>query len=200
MQAQQEGGKLNVTAGGGLSVPLNPTAQYAGVGGSFLGGGGYNIDKHNAILGQFMWNGLPPSVGARAQLLGGSASVNLYSLTANYQFRGDFGSTFGYYLIAGSGWYYRHSSISKTTELPPTPVVCQPVWDWYGYTCTGGYQTITRGVGAGTSSGGGQAGAGFTIRVKDTRWKFFIESRYIYAASRAISSQVAPITFGLMYQ
>jgi hypothetical protein len=32
--------------GGGLSVPLNPTANYVGIGGSFIGGGGYNIDRH----------------------------------------------------------------------------------------------------------------------------------------------------------
>jgi hypothetical protein len=38
------------------------------VGGSFVGGGGYNIDKHNSIVGQFMRDCLPPSVGAIAQL------------------------------------------------------------------------------------------------------------------------------------
>ncbi len=63
-QNQNEEGKLNFSMGGGLSVPVNPTAKYAGVGGSFLGGGGYNINQHNSIVGQFMWDGLPPGVGA----------------------------------------------------------------------------------------------------------------------------------------
>ena len=31
-QNQNEEGKLNFSMGGGLSVPLNPTARYAGVG------------------------------------------------------------------------------------------------------------------------------------------------------------------------
>jgi hypothetical protein len=78
VQAQSrsdEEGKLNFNMGGGLSVPLNPTAKFAGVGGSFLGGGGYNLDQHNSIVGQFMWDGLPPSVGAIAQLNGISQSV-----------------------------------------------------------------------------------------------------------------------------
>jgi Outer membrane protein beta-barrel domain len=197
--AQPEDGKLNVSIGGGLSIPLNPTANFAGVGGTFLGGGGYNINKHNAILGQFMWNGLPPSIPARAQLLGGDASINLYSLTANYQYRGDFGSTFGYYVIAGGGWYYRHAAISKTTSFP-APVVCSPYYDWYGYGCSDGFVDFTRGAAKGTSSAGVNGGVGFTVRVKDSRWKFFIESRYIYANSRTISSQVSPVTFGMMFQ
>ena len=200
IQAQHadEEGKLNFITGGGLSVPLNPAAHYAGVGGSFLGGGGYNIDQHNSIVGQFMWNGLPPSVGAIAQLNGISAGVNLYSITADYKYRSGIGKTFGYYVFAGGGWFYRHSGISKSTFIP-TPTVCEPIWGWYGYTCSNGYVN-TVGVSTGTSSFGGNGGIGLTIRIKDTPWKFFVESRYIYAASRAINTQVAPVTFGFEYQ
>ena len=69
-QSQNEEGELNFFMGGGLSVPLNPIARFVGVGGSFLGGGGYNIDQHSSIVGQFQWDGLRPSVGAIAQLNG----------------------------------------------------------------------------------------------------------------------------------
>jgi hypothetical protein len=41
---------------------------------------------------------------------------------------------------------------------------------------------------------------GFTIGIKDTGWKFFIESRYNYAATRFIATQVVPVTFGFEYQ
>lgn len=200
IQAQHadEEGKLNFIAGGGLSVPLNPTAKYAGVGGSFIGGGGYNIDQHNSIVGQFMWDGLPPSVGAIAQLNGISNSVNLYNITADYKFRSGIGKTFGYYLIAGGGWYYRHASISKSTFVP-TETVCTPIYGWYGYTCSNGFVN-TVGIAAGTSSFGGNGGVGLTIRIRDTPWKFFVESRYNYAASRFIATQVAPVTFGFEYQ
>jgi hypothetical protein len=197
--AQEDDGKLVINFGGGLNVPLNPTANFAGVGGSFLAGGGYNLNRHSAVLGQFQWAGLPPSISAKAQLLGGSASVNLYSLTANYQFRGNFGSTFGYYLFAGGGWFYRHSSLSHTSQFV-TPVVCEPVWDWYGTTCTDGVTDVTRTAGSGTSSAGANGGAGLTLRVSDTRWKFFVESRYIYANSRAIATTTIPVAFGIMFQ
>ena len=197
-QNQDEEGKLNFSMGGGLSVPLNPIAKYSGVGGTFVGGAGYNLDQHNSIVGQFMWNGLPPSVGAIAQLNGISNSVNLYSITADYKYRSGFGKTFGFYLIAGGGWYYRHTSISKSTFIP-TETVCQPIYGWYGYTCSDGFVN-TVGVSAGTSSFGANGGVGLTLRLKDTNWKFFVESRYIYAASRFIATQVAPVTFGFEYQ
>jgi hypothetical protein len=202
-QSQNEEGTLNFSAGGGLSVPVNPTANYAGVGGNFIGGGGYNLDQHNSIVGQFQWDGLRPSIlsptlMAIAQINGFSSRVNLYSMTADYKYRNSFGKTFGYYLIAGGGWYYRHSSVSKSTFIPTT-TVCQPVWYWYGYTCSNGYVN-TVGVAGGTSAFGGNGGVGLTIRVKGTGWKFFIESRYNYAATRFISTQVAPVTFGFAYQ
>jgi hypothetical protein len=202
-QNQNEEGKLNFSMGGGLSVPLNPTANYAGVGGSFITGGGYNINQHNSIVGQFQWAGLPPSIlppslSAIAQINGFSSSANLYSMTADYKYRSGFGKTFGYYVIAGGGWYYRHASISKSTFIP-TETVCQPIWGWYGYTCSNGFVN-TVGVSTGTSAFGANGGVGLTIRVKDTPWKFFIESRYNYAATRFIATQVAPVTFGFEYQ
>ena len=47
------------------------------------------------------------------------------------------GNTFGYYVIAGSGWY-RHASISKSTFIP-TATVWLPIYGWCGYTCSNGY-------------------------------------------------------------
>ena len=196
-QSQNEEGKFSFNMGGGLSVPLNPTARFVGVGGSFLGGSGYNIDQHSSIVGQFQWDGLPPSVGAITQLDGISQHVNLYGITADYRYRRGIGKTFGFYLITGGGWYYRHASISKSTFVP-TNTVCQPIWFWYGYTCSDGYVN-TIGAATGTSSFGANGGVGLTIRV-NRGWKFFLESRYTYAASRAIATQVAPVTFGFQYQ
>jgi hypothetical protein len=43
-------------------------------------------------------------------------------------------------------------------------------------------------------------GVGLTIRIKNTSWNFFVESRYNYAASRNVATQVAPVTFGFEYQ
>jgi hypothetical protein len=233
MRAQDpnEPGSFNFSMGGGFSVPVNPTARFAGVGGNFMTGGGYNIDKHNSIVGQFMWAGLPPtvlppSISAITQLAGFHASVNLFSLTADYKYSGAFGSAIGYYFIGGGGWYNRQLSVSKSTiaitnqdascanqnPLPPScftivpsiplipkGTVCAPIWSWYGFTCTNGFVN-TIGFGIGTSSFGGNGGVGLTFRIKDTAWKLFIESRYNYAASRAVATHVVPVTIGFEHQ
>jgi hypothetical protein len=196
-QNQDEEGRGNFSMGGGLTVPTNPIARFAGVGGSFLASGGFNLDQHNSVVGQFMWNGLPPSVGAIAQLNGISKNVNLYGMTADYKYRTGFGKTFGAYVIMGGGWYYRHSNISRSVFVN-TPTVCQPIYGYYGFTCSDGYVN-TVGVSAGTSSFGANGGIGLTLKIKNG-WKFFMESRYVYAASRTIATQVAPVVFGFEFQ
>jgi hypothetical protein len=202
-QKPNEEGTFNFSIGGGLSVPLNPTANYAGVGGGVITGAGYNLNQHNSIVGQFQWAGLPPTIlppllNAIAQINGFSSRANLYSLTANYKYRNGVGKTFGYYLIAGGGWYQRRASVSKSTFIP-TDTVCEPIWGWYGFTCSDGFVN-TVGASTGSSSFGVNGGVGLTVRIKNSPWKFFLESRYNYAATRFIATQVAPVTFGFAYQ
>jgi len=204
IQAQNEDGQLNFSMGGGLSVPLNPTANYVGFSGSFVAGGGSNIDQHNSIVGQFMWAGLtppsalPPTLSSVAQSNGLSPRGNLYNTSLDYKYRSGVGKTFGFYLIAGGGWYYRHVSISQGTSIPNN-TVCQPIWLWFGFSCSNGFVN-NGGVAAGASSFGINGGVGLTLRIRDTPWKFFMESRYNYAATRLINTQVVPITFGFEYQ
>ena len=193
---------LNLHLGGGIGVPLNPTARFAGVSGNFQMGAGYNLNKHNSIVGEFMWHALPPNRNSLLPLVKPGlqsihASDNLYALTTNYMFHTE-GNRFGYYLIGGGGWYYRHAQLKNYTVAPGT--VCAPAWDWWGYICRAGFVPsdnvlATRGV----SSGGVNAGVGFTVRVTDWGLKLYMESRYHYAPSGHISTQVVPVTFGIRW-
>jgi len=47
---------------------------------------------------------------------------------------------------------------------------------------------------------GVNGGVSLTLRIRDTPWKFFMESRYNYAATSNITMQVVPVTFGFAYQ
>jgi hypothetical protein len=69
---------------------------------------------------------------------------------------------------------------------------------WYGLICSDGFVN-TVGIAQGTSAFGANGGVGLTLRVRNTPWRFFLESRYNYAASRFIATQVAPVTFGFEY-
>ena len=192
--------KFNFNIGGGVTTPLSPTANYAGLSGNFATGAGYNMNRHNSIITEFMWTGLPPNtvlhpVGAPF------GNVNLYTITANYRYQVDKlgGSPFGAYLIAGGGWYYRYATIDKDYVVPPV-TVCSPAYYWWGYYCgSGGYITTETIASRGNSAGGVNAGVGFTVRLSDSGFKVYVESRYHYAWSNRIPTTLIPITFGFRY-
>jgi hypothetical protein len=192
--------KLNFNIGGGVSTPLNPTANFVGVSGNFAAGAGYNLSKSNSIIGEFMWSGLPPSLSVLHPVNAPFGSINLYTLTANYRHSfNHMGGPFGAYIIGGGGWYYRYTSVDKNYVVPPS-TVCQPIWTWWGYGCdpNGFIYTATVAY-KGVSSGGVNAGVGFTIRLSDSGWKFYMESRYHYAWSQNVPTTLIPVTFGIRF-
>lgn len=195
VSAQQ--GRINFNMGGGVGVPLNPTAGFAGVGGAFSFGVGENLSEHNSIVGEFLWHGLPPTVNIKTQLAGGRANSNLVALTANFRHSRQLSEKLGWYVTMGGGWFYRHSSISQQANVP---VVCTPVYTWWGYPCSGGFVVTLAEASAGASALGADGGLGLTLRLGDSRWRFYIESRYAYAASHVVSTQIAPVTFGVSYR
>jgi hypothetical protein len=198
--------------GGGFGVPASTTGKFAGLSGSFQLGAGPNLTKHNSVFGEFMWQGLPPSRSALSAIANSpnvnplvvnspinnlSISNNLYALTANYMYHAE-GHRYGFYLVAGGGWYYRHLSLKNYTVQPGT--VCEPVWDWYGYTCTNGLVSTSDTLAShGVSSGGGNAGGGFTINLAYNA-KFYMEARYHYSPQGGrVATQVIPVTFGFRW-
>jgi len=196
--------KLNTNLGAGVTVPVNPTGQFVGASANIIVGAGYNFDKHHSLVGQFMWSGLPPDSNALrpirlvAQNRGISGSSNLYTLTANYRFKVE-GRVFGAYVIGGGGMYYRHSKLSQEV-IVGKGTVCGPSWEYWGYVCASGLvsddQTL---VSAGSTAFGGNAGIGFTIRITEDGYKFYIESRYHYAPTKGIPTHLIPITVGFSW-
>lgn len=196
----QDYAKFAFEIGGGASPPLNPTAQYIGIGGNFVTGGGYNIDKHNSILAEFMWSGMPTNFDVLRPPTAPYGKINLYTFTANYRYRVDrLGhSPFGVYVIAGGGWYYRHISINQNYVVEDA-TVCQPIYGWWGYSCGPGNYVYTATLASkGVSAPGVDGGVGFTIRLSDSGFKFYVESRYHYAFSN-IPSTLVPVTFGFRF-
>lgn len=207
--------RFNFDIGGGFGVPLNPTARFAGLSGTFEVGAGPNFSEHSSLVGEFMWQGLPADRRALAQIIGSlcppmptqnqtcpaaslSTSVNLYALTANYMYRLG-GKRYGFYVIGGGGWYYRHAELKNVTVVPGT--VCEPAWDWWGYTCTNGLvQTSNVLATHGVSSGGVNGGGGITINLTDSGFKFYIEARYHYSPQGGhISTQIVPVSLGFRW-
>src|SRR5689334_7175997 len=97
----QDYSRFTLNMGGGVTTPLNPTGAYAGLSGNFAIGAGYNVNKSNAIIGEFMWSGLPSNLFVIQPVKAPFSTINLYSLTVNYRHQFDRinGSPFGVYFI-----------------------------------------------------------------------------------------------------
>ena len=196
--------KINTNLGMGMTVPLNPTAQIVGSSINVVVGAGYNFNKHHSLVGQFMWAGLPVKqeafgpIDIVANVRNISASSNLFTATANYRFRLQ-GKTFGWYWIAGGGAYYRRVTLSREVDVG-TGVICGPTWSYWGYACVNGIvsqdQTL---LSSGSTAFGGNGGTGFTIRINDEGYKFYVESRYHYAPTKNINTQLITITLGFAW-
>jgi hypothetical protein len=201
---EAEDSKLNTNLGMGLTVPLNPTAQFVGSSVNVVVGAGYNITKHHSFVGQFMWAGLPPNkdVLRPIWIVAGSRDIsgssNLFTLTGNYRYQ-RLGRTFGVYLIGGGGMYYRRSSLSRRVVVG-TGTVCGSSWDYFGYGCVNGLvsedETL---ISKGSTVFGGNGGAGFTIRINKDGYRFYVEARYHYAPNKNIPTAFIPITLGFAW-
>jgi glutamine amidotransferase-like uncharacterized protein len=103
------------------------------------------------------------------------------------------------YWIGGGGLYYRRASLSQEVAVG-TGTVCGPTYTYWGYGCVDGIvsqdQTLIK---AGSSAFGGNGGMGFTIRINDEGYKFYVESRYHYAPTKNISTELMTITLGFSW-
>ena len=190
--------KSNGNLGLPISVPLNPMGQFAQLGTGVIYGAGYNFTRRHAVIGEFMWDWLHPSVSALTGVANLNGHSNLYVLTGNYRFELR-GKALGTYLIAGGGWYMRHSSLS-TTVVTGNSITCTPTWLWWGATCTSGLVDSNQTLKSSSSSAfGANGGIGFTVRVGDAPWRVYVESRYHYAPTRHINTQLVTTTVGIRY-
>jgi len=197
--------KGTIYIGGGAGIPMHPTSQYATTAGAAVAGAGFDFNKEHSIVGEFMWVGLTPNRASLPPvvnpLIAGTnvagASSDLFAGTANYMYRRE-GHRFGVYGIGGGGWYYRHAELTQKIVQPGTP--CSVNLLYWGYTCTSGSVVLDNTiVSKGASAFGGNVGFGITIRLVDSGEKFYIESRYHYAPTKNVSTNVLPIIFGFRW-
>ena len=196
--------RLNSNVGFTVTAPLNPTAKYTTAAWGFVYGVGYNFSKRHSVLGEIMWNSLSPTSAALAPFRAAlqpnniDGKGNLVALTANYRLQVE-GKVLGTYLIAGGGMYYRDASLSEHVTVGNS-VTCTPAWLWWGFTCSSGTVISNQTLASSSSTVlGGNVGIGFTVRVPDSRYKFYVESRYHYAPSKFITTQVIPLTVGVRF-
>lgn len=200
-----ENSKLNTNLAFPVIVPVGKASNLVTVGTGITGGAGYTFNEHHALIGEFMWSWLYSTSAALVplqQALGSTAlngHSNLFVVTGNYRFEMR-GHRFGGYIIGGPGMYYRNAD--TTTHVTPLPgTVCTPVWQWWGFPCSGGIVQPSSSSSFASAVLGGNAGGGFTIKVgSEPRYRMYFEARYHYAPfGNNTSMRFIPITTGIRF-
>jgi hypothetical protein len=200
----EPGERLNSNAAFTISAPVSQTARYAAVGWGVVYGAGYNFSRRHAVIGEVMWNSLGPSDAAlapiRAELQDSSirGHGNLVTLTGNYRHNFE-GRIYGTYFLGGGGLYYRNASLSQIISVGNS-VGCTPAWLWWGFSCTSGKVTGNQSLASSSSTVlGANVGVGFTVRIPDSQYRFYIECRYHYAPTKGVHTQLMPIAVGVRF-
>lgn len=194
----------NVHLGAPIVIPLNPTARAVHLGFGLNVGGGFNFTRRHGFVGEFLWNNMFPTNEALAKIRTAlndqsvAAHANTFAFTGNYRYELR-GQRLGTYFMGGSGLYYRHTSLSKKVTTGKS-ITCTPTWEWWGFQCESGVVTENQTVGSWAATAGGfTGGIGFTARVAEPPYRFYVESRYHYAPNSRLNLQLIEITFGIRY-
>lgn len=195
---------INSNLGFNVPVPVSTTADVINTGWGFAAGVGYNINRRNAFVGEFMWSRVYPSddqlIPLRAALQSSNLSANtdLFVVSGNYRFELR-GKLLGVYLIGGPGWYHRNTNLSREVTSG-VGITCTSVWLWWGFSCVSGTVVSNQTVGgSGASSWGLNGGGGVTVRVGQAPYRLYFESRYHYAPTQNIKMQFIAVTVGIRY-
>ena len=203
LQGQESSEKVNSHFGAIGSFPLHPMGTYTNIGWGLLGGVGYNFREEHSAIGEFMWTRLS-ATGAALQPLeeasgqNFSGHSNLYALTGNYRYerRGD---RFGFYVIGGGGLYYRTTNPSVVVHSGSN-TKCSQAWLWWGFKCSSGMVVPDQQLGStGSNAFGMNIGIGATARVAEEPYRLYVETRYHYAPTKNISTQLFTIGVGIRY-
>ena len=95
-------------------------------------------------------------------------------------------------MIGGIGWYHR----SGETTTPGVGVICDPYWSWW-YGCAIGSVNIITGSRS-ANSFGENIGAGITYRLGESHAKLYTEVRYHHASYDSVSTNLIPLTLGIL--
>lgn len=200
----EEEHKINSNLGFTVNVPVGETADVVNIGWGFAAGIGYNVNRRNAFIGEFMWNRVYPNdqqlipLRTALQFAHLDASTDLFILSGNYRFELR-GKLLGTYVIGGPGFYHRNTNLSRqvTSGVGTT---CTTTWFWWGFTCISGTVVSNQTVGSfGASSFGVNGGVGMTVRVGEAPYRVYFESRYHYAPNKNINTQFIAVTVGIRY-
>lgn len=184
-----------------MSLPVSSTSDLASVGWGSTAGVGYNFNRHHSFIGEFMWSRLySTNEAAISGSTGGSSggASDIYGVTGNYRFELQRKKA-GLYFIGGGGWYFRQNNLENRVTVA-AGTKCTPALIWWGAACASGIVTSDQTLSSyGTGALGWNGGVGFTWKISQPSYRFYVESRYHHAATSNIDTEFMNCTIGIRY-
>lgn len=142
---------------------------------------------------EFTWNEFDPKGSFLDEFGVGEGDAQVWSITANAEWKNQVSRSWGYYLIGGVGYYDYELELTEPGSGLVT--VCDP---WWGI-CYPALVPVDRIVGSyGGSDWGLNAGLGFAWPVSRTS-EFYVEARYHWVDKDNGSLQFVPVMLGFRF-
>ena len=192
--AAQSERPVSFNIGGGFTPLLGDTGKYLNNGWNIGGGVAYNVNQVFSIGPQFSYSGFVASPLALKNAGTPDGNGNLWSITAQPRLQLPFAFRLRPYLVGGVGYYRR--TLNFTRPALTNVTFFDPL---FGFVFPGTVLTNQILKSQSQSGIGGNAGAGFGIKLGNRGAEIFAEARYVYASTGGMPTRMVPLTFGLRF-
>lgn len=179
--------------GGGFTPAINPIGARLDNGWNISAGAGVNANNHLGLMLDFMFsqNGVNPTFLNQVQAPDGSVRTWGFTLDPVVHLTRE--GPVDFYVTGGGGIYHR------TVEYTQ-PVIAQGTFfdPWFGF-YPANFATNQIVGSYGQFKGGLDGGAGFSFKLGRGNVKAFAEARYHHIFTRAVGTDIVPVTFGLRW-
>src|SRR5258708_5649835 len=185
----------NITAfaGGGFTNPINPIGSRLDTGLNVGPPSGINANHHFGVMLDFMFNDMPINNTFLNQVQAPDGRVRVWGFTLDPVVHLTQEGPVDFYVTGGGGIY--HLTVEYTQ-----PVIAQGVFfdPWFGFypVAFGANQVIGS---FGQYKGGIDGGAGFSVKLGQSRVKAFAEARYHHIFTRNVATDLIPVSFGFRW-
>ena len=184
--------RLTGFVGGGVTSPINPIGSRLDTGWNVAAGAGINANHHLGLMLDFMFNDMAINSTFLNQVQAPEGHVRVWGFTLDPVLHLTREGPVDFYVTGGGGIYHR--TVEYTQPVYQTGIFFDP---WFGfYPATVGANQI---IGSyGQYKGGIDAGTGISFKLGGNV-KAFAEARYHHIFTRAVATDVLPVTFGFRW-
>ena len=179
--------------GGGFTTPVNPIGSRIDTGWNITAGAGYNVNHHFGMMLDFIYteNGINRRFLDQVQAPDGTTRVWGFTLDPIVHVTQE--GPVDFYVTGGGGIYHR--TVEYTQPVVSQGIFFDPWWGFYP-AAFGTNQVIGS---YGQYKGGINGGVGMSFKLGSSKVKAFAEARYHHIYTRAVGTDIIPVTFGFRW-